>query len=97
MPTPAHTRSPPGTASRYAGLTAASGLYAWRRTCETKSRQARPRPVGGAGRGRGGWLGQESSLAMNRACQLWYQTWPVVALTDSIPLMVPCAVVVSMV
>jgi hypothetical protein len=32
---------------------------------------------------------QESSRAMNRPCQLWYQTAPVVALTESIPVIFP--------
>jgi hypothetical protein len=32
---------------------------------------------------------------MNRPCHEWYQTCPVVALTDSIPFTVPPGVVVS--
>jgi hypothetical protein len=32
---------------------------------------------------------------MNRPCQEWYHTWPVVALTESIPSTVPSVPVVS--
>ena len=34
-------------------------------------------------------LAQESCIAMNAPCQVWYQTAPVTELTDIIPLTVP--------
>ena len=48
------------------------------------------RPIGGAGGG--GCLccqRDQSSIAMNVPCQVWYQTAPVTELTDIIPLTTP--------
>jgi len=66
---------------------------------ETTGRQATDRTLMAntevrRGRTRGRIRGdQESSFAMNAPCQVWYQTAPLAAFTDTIPAPLPPTVV----